>query len=283
MKKCALMTCEDLDNFVHDEHILEEALRKQGWEFDWVQWKDSSVDWNQYQCAIIRTTWDYTDDVDLFLKNLNRIKESSCRLFNDLSHIEWNWKKTYLKEMANWGLPTIPTLWKDSFRLDDLEEAFNEFSTDKLVLKPQVGAGSKDTFQVTKNIEQDLKSVIRHPMMIQPFQNRIIENGEYSAHFFNGKHSHTILKKPKSGDYRSQEEFGSFIKEVSVTEKIETLCKSVFKKLEILPLFARVDLLESEQGELQIIELELIEPALYFRMSEGSADRFVSALNQRLD
>ena len=44
------------------------------------------------------------------------------------------------------------------------------------------------------------------------------------------------------------------------------------------PLYARVDLVRLDGGELALIELELIEPALYLDVAPRSADALAAAL-----
>ena len=284
MKRCALLTCENLEDYVADETHLEMALKEADWQYEWVQWKDTAVDWNSYDCAIVRTTWDYTKDVKLFLENLKKIDQSSCQLFNDYSLILWNSDKIYLKELSELDLPVIPTLWKVYTGISQVKEAFATLEVEKLVIKPRISAGAINTFLISKedlaSYQEELKVLVGEDIMIQPFLKQVKEEGEYSAHFFNGSLSHVVLKKPKSGDFRSQEEFGSDVKLVELSEEQFSFCQLVLSKIKKPWLFARVDFIKNQNGEASLIELELIEPALYFRYKEGSAAKLVEELGQ---
>ena len=48
------------------------------------------------------------------------------------------------------------------------------------------------------------------------------------------------------------------------------------------PLYARVDLLDDDQGQPRLLELELAEPSLFFAQGEGSADRLIQCIVSRL-
>ena len=45
-------------------------------------------------------------------------------------------------------------------------------------------------------------------MMIQPFLPSIATEGEYAVILFDGVYSHTVVKRPKSGDFRVQPHLG---------------------------------------------------------------------------
>ncbi len=286
MKRCALLTCDNLENKILDDDRLEKALSANGWDVQWIVWTETGVDWNSFECAIVRTTWDYTQKTPFFLSQLKSIHESSCRLFNDFEIIQWNIEKTYLQTFEKAGVPVIPTVWK---KLESVGQILDEslvLASDSLIIKPQIGAGAKDAFFVKKNDRKGLKVAIGvlkgQDVMIQPFMKRIATEGEYSAHFFNNQLSHMILKTPKSNDFRSQEEFGSLVRKVDASTQQMNFCQSVLNKIPGRTLFARVDFINNEKGEPHLNELELIEPSLYFRYDEEAAPRMVAALESLL-
>jgi len=119
--------------------------------------------------------------------------------------------------------------------------------------------------------------------LVQPFMPSVVEEGEYSLFYFNGEYSHTILKTPKPADFRVQEEHGGIIKPMEPSAALRSAGRSVFDLIRPAPLYARVDLVRDGRGEFLVMELELIEPALYFRMDADSPRRFAAALNQIMD
>jgi hypothetical protein len=115
-------------------------------------------------------------------------------------------------------------------------------------------------------------------VMTQPFLPAIVEEGEYSLFYFGGELSHTILKSPKDQDFRVQEEHGGLIRAAEPPAPLPYLGHRILEALPVQPLYARVDLVRHEEG-FALMELELVEPALYFRIVPGSAERFARAFD----
>jgi glutathione synthase/RimK-type ligase-like ATP-grasp enzyme len=284
MKRCALLTCDNLQDKLLDEDRLEKALTRRGWTYEWVPWRQQGVDWNSFQCAIVRTTWDYTEDPEFFLQQMQVINDSSCELLNSLALIRWNFHKIYLKELQEKGVSVIPTQWCTVGEQEEWLAQIASLSVSRVVVKPQVGAGAKNTFLLTTDQDSDLQqswqALRGQAVMLQPFVQKVQEEGEYSAHFFNKEFSHLVLKTPKGKDFRSQEEFGSHVRKVEMSQSSLDFCDLVLAQIPEPTLYARVDFIHNDRGEPWLNELELIEPSLYFRYDENSADRMVEALDQ---
>lgn len=283
--RIAFLSCKDLDGFVVDDHHLKVELEKRGDTVEEAAW-DSDIDWSKFDLVLIRTTWDYSTKLPEFLDTLERIEASGAKLLNNLATVRWNAKKSYLKELQDNEVPTIPTVFHRGITKGFLNDAFEVFSSETLVVKPLVGAGSARTFVVTTDIETDELTRIQEEIggddvMVQPFIREITSEGEISLHYFNGELSHTIRKTPKEGDFRVQEEFGGLIELITPPEGTTDIAKQALKSLKETPLYARVDLV-TDGKQWMLIELELIEPALYFRMDPASPARFVKALDSYL-
>ncbi len=76
---------------------------------------------------------------------------------------------------------------------------------------------------------------------VQPFIEAIQSEGEYSLFFFNGEYSHAILKTPKAGDFRVQEEHGADIEAVQPPEALLDTARELFASIEPLPTYGRGD------------------------------------------
>lgn len=282
MKSCALLTTTGLDEQVLDDDRFEKALSDLGWKVQWINWRESDVDWDQFDCAVIRTTWDYIEDIDLFLGKIQAIEKSSCKLFNSFEIVRWNSKKTYLKNLNEAGVNIVPTMWLNVKSSAQLSSAIEEMECEKVVIKPQVGAGAKNTFMLKSPTEKSLDDVVtslkNEDVMLQPFMEMVRKEGEFSAHFFNKQFSHIILKTPKKDDFRSQEEFGSNIRRVEITTEQMQFCEATLKAVPQDLLFARVDFINDGHGNPCLIELELVEPSLYFRYDEAAAPKLAKAL-----
>jgi glutathione synthase/RimK-type ligase-like ATP-grasp enzyme len=283
--KIAFLSCKDLEGFVVDDHLLRDAFLARNDVVQEVAW-DQEIDWDQFDVVLIRTTWDYSAHLPAFLEVLEKIESSRAKLFNPLSMVRWNARKNYLQELQDAGIPTIPTLFHQGVTKGFLSHAFELFESETLVVKPVVGAGSSRTHVVTTNIETEELTRIQDEIgdddvMVQPFIREITSKGEISLHFFGGEFSHAIRKTPKEGDFRVQEEFGGLIEFIQAPDETMSLAKKVLEQLDEVPLYARVDLVNDSKNWM-LIELELIEPALYFRMDPESPMRFLKAFDRFL-
>ena len=145
-KKCALLTIEDLSNFESYDDFLIEPFNLLGWECIFVPWESQSVDWNDFDAVIIRSTWDYQQKENLFFKTLVKISNSKAKLYNPLSVVKWNINKNYLKELMERNVAIIPTKFFDIFDYKSIKKCFLSFETNKLIIKPSVSANADDTF-----------------------------------------------------------------------------------------------------------------------------------------
>lgn len=249
------------DAFEHD-HMMD-ALRKpfaqQGYELIDVDWADETENWSRFDAAIIGTTWDYWDRPDQFVRTLERIG-SRTRLFNDPDLVKWNSHKGYLRELEDKGARMIPTLWLDQVDAAAFTAAFAQLQTEDLVFKRQIGAGADGQFRLAP---ADTLPPMPHPMMVQPFLSAIQDEGEYSFIFIDGAFSHALIKQATTGDYRIQSTYGGYETAISPNPDDLDCARTVLGLLDDTPLYARVDMVRGADGQLLLMELELIEPYLY--------------------
>lgn len=273
-----------LDDFEHYDYMLYEPLAEKGWDVDEVSWRKQGVDWNQYEAVIIRTPWDYQKDPEQFMQVLEAIDRSTARLENALELIEWNINKTYLQDLENSGVRIVPTAWGAQNQQITKELILGYFDTDEIVIKPTISAGADDTYRLTREEALDtlgeLKSVFKtRSFMVQPLMNHVLEEGEFSLIYFGKQYSHTLLKTPKQSDFRVQEEHGGILKTVEPEAELKSTADEIIASLSTLPLYSRVDLVR-DGDNFSLMELELIEPSLYFNMDEESPARFAEFFDQ---
>ncbi len=269
---------DSLDGYVADDVLAVEPLAQFGFQVDTLSWRDTTVDWNNYEAVIIRTPWDYQRSPDEFLRVLETIGRSSARLENSLNIVRWNLDKRYLIDMERRGCPIVPTIWNASYSSIEFDNWLERFGVAELIIKPTVSATAEHTYRLTA-YDPALEIIFSsRSFMVQPFMRNIVAEGEYSLFFFNGEYSHTINKSPKTADFRVQEEHGGIITEVEPDEKLRVAAQNALDKIGEPLLYARVDLVRDEDNEFALMELELIEPALYLRMSDGAPQRFAAAI-----
>lgn len=284
MKKYAFLTCDDLSEFVVDDDFAFKAFGEHmpNCSYEVVSWSNKEVVWSNFDCAVIRTTWDYTKSLDSFLTTLKKIEDSGCKLLNPYSVVLWNSNKTYLSELERLGTPIVSSVFLAHEDEKSLTEKMNSLRPSTYVFKPTVGA-SADRIEIVESLDviSHFKSLEKpQDWFLQPFMKEVLK-GEVSHFFFGGEYSHSVKKVPKQGDFRVQEEHGGLI---TVHQASESEKKSAFRVVELVSqkfhqklLYARVDMISTLEGE-KLMELELIEPSMYFRIDPESANRYIKTL-----
>ena len=283
-RRCAYLTMDDISGFVSDAELSFAPMAELGWDVEMVPWQ-SDADWNAYELVYICTPWDYQNDVAGFLDVLATIENSSARLVNSLDLVHWNLQKTYLRELETRGADIVPSRFFECFDADRIAACFDEYGTGTIVVKPVVGANSDNIFVLTRPLQDDLVDELSQvfadrPFFVQPFVDSVRSEGEYSLFFFGGEYSHAILKKPKPGDFRTQEEHGADILSVEASAALVETARRVLGVVNPQPVYVRADFVRDTGERFLLMELELIEPALYFRTDPESASRFASALDR---
>lgn len=239
---------------------------------------DQNADWKAFDAVIIGTAWDYQDRHEEFLAALENIS-SVTNLFNSPAMVKWNSRKTYLRDLGDKGVTLIPTLWIDRPSEDAVAAAFDRFATDQIVLKRQVGASAEGQHRLRRH---DPVPQMTEPMMVQPFLDSITSVGEYSFIFIDGALCHAVVKKPAMGDYRIQAAYGGTEAAISVSPGDAAVAAKVLSAIDETPLYARVDMLRGKDGNLQLMELELVEPFLYPLQGPDLGERIYEAVKQRI-
>ncbi len=275
--RLALLTCSDLPEWEQDDRFLHQTLDAQGVTWVGIPW-DSEQDWSTFDAVLIRTTWDYVERREEFLSTMRTISNKT-RLLNPISIIEWNIRKTYLREMAQAGIPIAPTIWIESSIDVRLEMAANGWK--KGFFKPIVGACASDTLRFT--FEQELEAqqwldtqlASGKHFIFQPYLETVETSGEWSTIYFGSTLSHCVQKIPISGDYRVQDDFGAsdYVVDsnelpelISISERVMKYLNDRFEDI----LVTRLDYLLFD-GNFVLNEVEMIEPSLFLRHSPNSA------------
>jgi glutathione synthase/RimK-type ligase-like ATP-grasp enzyme len=283
MKQCAFLTLDERGDFVIDDECAIEPLADLGWQVETLSWRQTDRPWDHFDAVVIRSTWDYWNDVPAFLETLARI-DRQAPLANPLGLVHWNLAKTYLRDLEGKGVLVVPSLWLDGFDPGSTRDWSRRLGSEELVVKPTVGANGEDAYRFTPADPADrLQSIAGRfrgrDCIVQPFLPGVLREGEYSLFYFSGRFSHAILKVPARGEFRSQEERGAAIRAVEPGERLLQRGREAVDAVEPAPLYARVDLVCDADGDFAIMELELIEPSLYLRTDPAAPGRFARALD----
>jgi glutathione synthase/RimK-type ligase-like ATP-grasp enzyme len=254
---------------------------------DFVVWDDPQADWERYDLVVVRSTWDYHARRDVFLQWADRL---GPRLVNPPEVLAWNTDKRYLHEVAEAGLPVVPTA------LVEPGEPFTAPAAE-YVVKPTVSAGSRDTARFAGGAQEseratELVQVIHasgRTAMVQPYVASVDTRGETALLFFDGAFSHAIHKGPllRPGQAPTSEVFAPETIETRAASEAERdvarrIMDWVEQRFGAPPLYARIDLVQDAAGAPLLLELELTEPSLFFGQSPGAVQRFAGAVLRRL-
>jgi glutathione synthase/RimK-type ligase-like ATP-grasp enzyme len=283
MPHCVFLTLDERGDFVIDDEHAIAPLAELGWEVSTLSWRQTAVPWNRFDAAIIRSTWDYWNDVPAFLETLARINRET-RLANPLGLVHWNLAKTYMRDLEGKGIGVVPTLWLDGLGDSSAGRYADRLGSNEMVVKPVIGANGQDAFRFSGDEEPARWAGIsaRFPgraCMVQPFMHNVVTEGEYSLFFFNGMFSHAILKTPAANEFRSQEEHGAELRAIEPEPRLLSRGQQVIAALSTVPLYGRIDFVRNEAGDFEVMELELIEPSLYLRMDTAAPTRFAEAID----
>ncbi|WP_316841251.1 hypothetical protein [Pedobacter gandavensis] len=264
-----------------EELTLLNFLLDKGLSIERVIWNDPLVDWGKYNLALLKSPWDYTEHLADFQQWLNQLESLGIQLLNPIDKVRWNMDKHYLQEIADAGLPVIRSLFLEKGSHLELEPLLDSFNVAKLIIKPCVSAGARDTYVLTvanfTEHQQQINQLLKeNAFIVQPFMEEIFE-GEWSFLFFNGKFSHCLLKVPKDGEFRVQHYYGGSVNTPDTAAKHILEAQAYVTQFAEGCLYARVDGL-IVNGALNLMELELIEPYLFLNTNPDSLENYYQAL-----
>jgi glutathione synthase/RimK-type ligase-like ATP-grasp enzyme len=256
--------------------VEADALIAAGAAVEPLAWTDAG-DLSGYDLVLPLVAWGYHLDYDHWLAFLGRAEAARLPMINPAALLRWNSDKAYLAELAESGVPTVPTMAVEQCCDEDLEEARRIFGSEQLVIKPPVSASASGTHRLGPNDSLPAESRGR-PMIIQPLIEEIARTGEFSLMLFDGKFSHAVVKRPKSGDFRVQPHLGGVTLPCLAPPGAEALARQALAAAPAKATYARVDIIPDDEGILRIMELELIEPALYLDLAPDGGAAFTRAV-----
>jgi glutathione synthase/RimK-type ligase-like ATP-grasp enzyme len=252
------------------------VLAERGAQVEAIAWTEPG-DLSGFEVVLPLVAWGYHLDYARWLRFLERAERERLPLINPPALLRWNSDKSYLAELGDAGIATVPTLAVDCCCDADLEEARRHFGSEWLVIKPPVSASATGTHRIGPNdgLPPDSRG---KPMIVQPLIDEISRTGEFSLMLFGGEFSHAIVKRPKAGDFRVQPHLGGVALPTNPPPGSIELAQQALAAAPAGATYARVDIVPDDEGTLRIMELELIEPALYLDLAPDRGAGFVNAI-----
>ncbi len=306
--RIALVTAREALALDPDMPPLVAAFEAAGCAVGTPCWDDPAVDWACFDAALLRSTWDYVPRATEFRAFVERVS-GKTRLHNPPALVAWSLDKHYLGDLARAGVPTVPTRFVEPGQL--AAEALSALlergparptpmatigAAAEYVVKPAIGAGSKDAARYRADSTDDRARALDHlgrllaagrSVMLQPYLASVDADGETAMVYLDGRLSHAIRKGPLLAPG------AGFVEGLFAAEDIRPrepgkdegrVAKAAFNAIPgPPPLYARVDLIRDGDGAPVVLELELVEPSLFLDHGPGAAERLVEGLLARID
>lgn len=267
IKRIGLVSCCDKKDKVLDDLLLKRALFRKGIDTDIIAFEDKDIDYKKYDALIITSMWNYQDKIDEFKSFLDRLKKDKVKVFNSTDIISNNYEKDKQFEILDkYDVPHIKTMIvpkgsKDILKYIDSDE--------ELVIKPCISGSAHNTFilnsnrknSISKNdVNEKFKDIINDcSLMVQPFIKEV-DDGEISLVYIDKKFSHSV--KRYTSCFNNMK--GISLIDVKIDEELESIINKIHNIKEYKDyLYMRIDVIKS-MGRYTVMELELIEPQLFF-------------------
>ncbi|GAA1853089.1 RimK family alpha-L-glutamate ligase [Microbacterium koreense] len=269
----------------HDTPLLLESLRARGATAEPVVWHSDAADLTDFDLLVLRSPWDYPQRPDEFLMWLDRA-EQATRVANEPATMRWNLDKFYLADLEHAGVAVVPTRYCRSRA--DAEAAIRAHR--RVVVKPTVSAGAKNTglFDATDPRALALAELIIDGggvAMVQPEIPELSAGAEKALYAIDGHFTHAIAKGALldlggtliGGVYMENP------RRVDATASERLFVEDVLRAVaevtgDEMPLYARVDTVDSAEYGLVLLEVELVEPALNLHVATDAIDVVADAI-----
>jgi len=285
----ALVTARPARGLDEDESPLYLALQTAGCTVEIAEWDDPKIDWASFDIALLRSAWDYAERVTEFLAWVEKASKLT-HVLNPLAVVRWNTDKHYLAQLSKAGIATVPSMFIEPG--EDAGGAVGKFlesyAQAELVVKPAIGAGSRDT---QRHRRTEVAAAVAHArrlldanrsVLLQPYLERVDRDGETALMFFDGRFSHAIRKGPLLPPAGAATT--ALFAAETITPRVpgadeSRLAERILAAIPTgVPLYARIDLIRDDSGAPCLLELELTEPSLFFPHAAGSAEKFTAVV-----
>ncbi len=281
----ALVSCVQLPEPDADMVPLEAAVRAAGLSCEVVGWDDPAVNWSRFRLTLLRATWNYPQMLPAFLDWLARV-DPVTRLWNPLALVRWNAHKGYLLELAARGIPVAPTELVRAGSAVTLAEIVDRRGWDEVVVKPAVSLGSFRTIRAGRAGRAGLDAGEAHlrslaaerDVLVQQYMPAVEGYGERALIWIDGALTHAVRKAPRFEGDREQ-----VSEAIAIAPAEAALAERVLASIDMPKLYGRVDVAPGPDGQPLVMELELVEPSLFFRQSPEALARMVRALGREVD
>lgn len=298
--RVSLVTCRSIPNLDDEDAPLVDALAARGIDARAVIWDDPSVDWAEAGLVVLRSPRDYAQRREEFVAWARSVP----RLLNPADVVDWNTDKHYLEDLRERGVPVLKTLWLEPGTGLNKRRIHTRFpASAEFVIKPAISGGAHDTGRYTANDTASRMLAIEHAVrlleegrsvMVQRYQPSVDVLGERSLVFVEGEflyalHKEAMLHGPSQGPEETHiERIDTIVAndaELAAAERVREAVHAVIVERtgqDQVLLYARVDLVNDDEGRPTVMEVGLTDPSLHFSHYPGALETFANAIAQRV-
>ena len=286
MTKIAIATCQKFPALTPSDQCLADALAARGARVVAAPWNGNFAPFAEAALTVVRSTWDYFDvtaEFDMWIARL----ANEGRVLNPPDVLRWSMTKGYLFELAEKGAPT-PPMNIIAPTADAIADAMDALALDDAIVKPLSGGTASGLSRVTRvdgasprDALEKAAAILNGDALVMPFLPEIETLGETSFVFLGGEFSHAVVKTPKAGDIRVQAEHGGGTRLVSAPLWAIDEATRILSMCPAGAAYARVDAIIHDD-RLSLMEVELVEPELFFTLHPAGADRLAEILLSRV-
>ena len=283
-RQIAFATQQKQREITADDALAAAALAKFGIDVIGVPWDEDGIEWTGFEAVVLRSCWNYIHHPREFVSWIEMLERKEVRLVNDCQTVRWNMEKTYLKDLVDAGVEVVPTVYAPQGTRISIGEVLKQHGWARAVIKPTISGTALHTWVCSQaNLEEDQRQLDtlleKRSMMLQKYLPEVETDGEWSLIYFQGQYSHAVIKVPREGDFRVQNDFGGSEQAMSPALFIRRRAEEILGVRGRDSVYARVDVVVNE-GRFLLMELELIEPVLFLGSDPEAAERFAVAIEK---
>ncbi|MBI5324173.1 MAG: hypothetical protein HZB41_02650 [Ignavibacteriae bacterium] len=286
MNKIGFITSNEQPELLGYDREIIIKLRDREIKAEPVIWDKPNLKWDSFDMLIMRTAWGYHLRHREFKDLLDFIEINKIPIWNPANIMKDNMHKFYLKNLNEAGFNIVPSMFLEPEDLPQISEIVSQTDWKKIVIKPAISAGAADTFAFSR-VEQLLMNgkitdIFKgRQFILQKYIEDIQTEGEWANIFFSNGYHYSILKMPKQGDYRVQNDYGGTYFNRKAPEFVYKSAKEIADYYLNKCLYVRVDGVASD-GKFYLMEVEMIEPDLYINVVPKAMEPFIESIIQKL-
>ena len=287
----ALAAAAPWPDLLDEGPLILAALEAAGLEGSTAVWSDPSVDWPGFDLVVANGVWDVIHHVDEYLGWVDALERSGVPVVNSPAILRWNLDKRYLRDLEAAGVPVVPTAWVEQ---DGTGAPAPVTLEGEVVVKPSISGGGFRTARYEahehERAREHVAELVRtgRKAMVQPYQGAVDTEGEVGLVFLGGAFSHAIHKGPMIR--RGVGALDSLIDNLVVAPTLPSAAQLELGRLAVgaaegllgPTTYARVDIVRTAGGAPAVLELELLDPRLFFATDPARAARFAEVIAARL-